>query len=34
VTHDPLLTPNQVRQWISVHKEVVHSTIEVQLCTA
>jgi cation diffusion facilitator family transporter len=32
VTHDPALTPAMVRQWISPHKEVVHSTIEVQVC--
>jgi len=32
VTHDPALTPATVRQWISPHKEVVHSTIEVQVC--
>jgi cation diffusion facilitator family transporter len=32
VTHDPTLTPAAVRQWISPHKEVVHSTIEVQVC--
>jgi cation diffusion facilitator family transporter len=32
VTHDPALRPETVRDWISVHKEVVHSTIEVQVC--
>jgi cation diffusion facilitator family transporter len=32
VTHDPAVTPATVRQWISPHKEVVHSTIEVQVC--
>jgi cation diffusion facilitator family transporter len=32
VTHDPTLTPAGVREWISVHDEVVHSTIEVHHC--
>lgn len=32
VTHDELLTPLQVREWLSVHEEVVHSTIEIQRC--
>jgi cation diffusion facilitator family transporter len=32
VTHDPALTPAQVRDWISVHEEVVHTTIEVHHC--
>ncbi|GAC1527503.1 MAG: CDF family iron/cobalt efflux transporter AitP [Ramlibacter sp.] len=34
VTHDPALTPNLVRRWISIHEEVVHATIEVHLCEA
>lgn len=34
VTHDPQLTPAQVRQWLAVHEEIVHSTIEIHLCTA
>jgi Co/Zn/Cd efflux system component len=29
VTGDPTLTADQVRQWLSVHDEIVHSTIEV-----
>lgn len=33
VTHDARLVPSQVREWLSIHKEIVHSTIEVQLCT-
>ena len=32
VTHDAQLTPSKVRQWISIHGEVVHATIEVQVC--
>jgi cation diffusion facilitator family transporter len=32
VTHDPALTPAKVRDWISVHEEVVHITIEVHHC--
>jgi cation diffusion facilitator family transporter len=32
VTHDPTLTPAGVREWISAHEEVVHSTIEVHHC--
>lgn len=34
VTHDAQLTPGQVREWLSIHGEVVHSTIEIQRCTA
>ncbi|MBX3620513.1 MAG: CDF family Co(II)/Ni(II) efflux transporter DmeF [Rhizobacter sp.] len=34
VTHDPALTPRQVREWLSVHEEIVHSTIEIQHCPA
>jgi len=34
VTHDRQLTANQVRDWLSVHAEIVHSTIEIQLCAA
>lgn len=29
VTHDARLTPDRVREWLSVHQEIVHSTIEV-----
>lgn len=34
VTHDEQLTPKQVREWLSVHEEIVHSTIEIQRCPA
>jgi cation diffusion facilitator family transporter len=34
VTHDAQLTPGQVREWLSVHEEIVHSTIEIQRCPA
>ena len=32
LTHDPALTPEDVRRRLSVHEEIVHSTIEIQLC--
>jgi cation diffusion facilitator family transporter len=32
VTHDPALTPARVRQALSIHEEIVHTTIEIQLC--
>jgi cation diffusion facilitator family transporter len=32
VTHDASLTPNQVREWLSIHEEIVHATIEIQHC--
>ncbi len=32
LTHDPGLTPAQVRERLSVHEEIVHTTIEIQLC--
>lgn len=32
VTHDAALTPAQVREWLSVHEEIVHATIEIQRC--
>ena len=32
VTHDATLTPDRVRDWLAVHDEVVHSTIEVHVC--
>ena len=32
VTHDDRLTPNRVREWLSVHEEIVHSTIEIHRC--
>lgn len=34
VTHDRTLTPEVVRQRLSVHEEVVHSTIEIHHCPA
>ena len=32
VTHDEQLTPRQVREWLSVHAEIVHTTIEIHSC--
>ena len=32
VTHDALLTPDRVRRRLAVHEEIVHSTIEIQVC--
>ena len=32
VTHDYWLTPELVRERLSVHEEIVHSTIEIHLC--
>ena len=32
VTHDRQLTPKRVREWLSVHEEIVHSTIEIHCC--
>lgn len=32
VTHDPQLTPAQIRAALAVHEEIVHSTIEIQRC--
>jgi cation diffusion facilitator family transporter len=32
LTHDPALTPEDVRRQLAVHEEIVHSTIEIQLC--
>jgi len=32
VTHDTSLTPDVVRRRLAVHEEIVHSTIEVQIC--
>jgi cation diffusion facilitator family transporter len=34
VTHDAGLTADQVRDWLAVHEEIVHSTIEVHRCQA
>ena len=33
VVHDASLTPGKVREWISVHEEIVHATIEIHQCT-
>ncbi|MEO5732813.1 MAG: cation diffusion facilitator family transporter, partial [Rubrivivax sp.] len=32
VTHDDRLSPDEVRRWLSIHDEVVHSTIEIHRC--
>lgn len=32
VTHDAGLTPRQVRDWLAVHEEIVHATIEIHRC--
>lgn len=32
VTHDATLTPGRVRQWLAVHEEIAHATIEIQRC--
>jgi len=32
VTHDAQLTARQVREWLAVHEEVVHATIEIHRC--
>ena len=32
VTHDGALTPDAVRKRLSVHEEIVHSTIEIHYC--
>jgi len=34
LTHDPALTPARIRERLAVHEEIVHTTIEVQLCPA
>jgi hypothetical protein len=34
VTHDPTLTPVQIRSQLAVHEEIVHATIEIHLCAA
>ena len=34
VTHDAALTPREVRAWLSVHEEIVHTTIEIHRCEA
>ncbi|MEI7570239.1 MAG: CDF family Co(II)/Ni(II) efflux transporter DmeF [Alcaligenaceae bacterium] len=33
VTHDTSLTPEAIRKQLAVHEEIVHCTIEIQLCT-
>lgn len=32
VTHDQTLTPAKIRERLSIHEEIVHTTIEVQVC--
>lgn len=32
VTHDEKLTPTRVREWLAVHEEIAHSTIEIHHC--
>jgi Co/Zn/Cd efflux system component len=32
VTHDDRLTPAQVREWLAVHAEIAHATIEIHRC--
>lgn len=32
VTHDASLTPESIRQRLSIHEEIVHSTIEIHCC--
>jgi Co/Zn/Cd efflux system component len=32
VTHDRELSPGKVRGWLSQHKEIVHTTIEIHCC--
>jgi len=34
VTHDDLLTPKHVREWLSIHEEIVHTTIEIHRCVS
>jgi len=34
VTHDERLTANDVRKWLAIHDEIVHSTIEIHRCPA
>jgi cation diffusion facilitator family transporter len=34
VTHDAQLTPTQVREWLAVHEEIAHATIEIHRCAA
>lgn len=32
VTHDTALVPNRVREWLSIHEEIAHVTVEIQRC--
>lgn len=34
VTHDTALTSARVREWLSVHEEIVHTTVEIAHCKA
>lgn len=33
ITYDQTLTPARIRQDLAIHEEIVHTTIEIQLCT-
>ena len=32
LTHDPALTPLQIREALGIHEEIVHVTVEIHLC--
>ncbi len=32
VTRDPTLTPARIREQLAIHEEIVHTTIEIQVC--
>ena len=34
LTHDPALTPLNIRQALSIHEEIVHITVEIHRCDA
>ncbi len=34
VAHDPGLNAGKVREWLAIHEEIVHATIEIHQCTA
>ncbi len=34
VTHDPQLSADEVRRWLSVHEEIAHATVEIHHCPA
>jgi len=29
ITHDPALTPSEVRGWLAQHEEIAHTTVEI-----